>query len=348
MKPDAAGLTAIDDQGKWDEFVLRENGHLLQSHAWGQLKSCFGWRAERLAWKEGGRISAGAQVLMRRLLPGLEVAYVPRGPVASNVDFLRALRGSMQSRGVFLLKLEPNWQRGDHRDALLAAAGLKHSNETIQPSSTIRIDLTLTLEEILATMKAKWRYNIRLSEKKGSKVRGGTSGDLPAFFELTRLTAERDKFGVHPTAYYRMAFELLAAENAARLFIAEFEGEPIAMIFVTAFGSEAIYLYGASGNQHRNVMPNHGLHWAAIQWAKSRGCKWYDMWGIPEATEGRTDEVGRAREEASPLPDSLYQFKRGFGGEVFHYTGAWDAVYSEPSYRVYGLARRLRRRGIGA
>ena len=119
------------------------------------------------------------------------------------------------------------------------------------------------------------------------------------------------------------------------------------MIFVTDFGHEAIYLYGASGDEQRNVMPNHALHWAAIQWAKARGCKWYDLWGVPEG-RGEVVSPNEEGERTSPLPDSLAQFKRGFGGEVVQYTGAWDYIYSLPAYRAYRLARALRRRGIGS
>lgn len=317
-------LARIEDPDKWDEFVGRERGHLLQCWAWGELKSCFGWNAERLALVENGRICAGAQLLYRHLLPGLTVAYIPRGPQAPNVDFLRALREMVQSRGAFLLKLEPDWSRGDQREAMLAAAGFKHSTETIQPPATIHIDLTRTLDDILASMKPKWRYNIRLSEKKGATIRAGTSSDLAAFFELTRVTALRDKFAVHPVAYYRQVYELLTTREAARLFVAEKDGQALAMIFVTAFGDEAIYLYGASGNEHRNLMPNHGLHWAAIQWAKARGCKRYDLWGIPEVAEEKAGASRSSPKDAAPLPDSLYQFKRGFGGKIVQYSGAWE------------------------
>src|SRR5581483_4339808 len=118
---------------------------------------------------------------------------------------------------------------------------------------------------------------------------------------------------------------------------AEYERQPLAMIFVTAFAQEAIYLYGASSNAERNRMPNHALHWAAIQWAKARGCSRYDLWGVPESINEETEETD--------LPSSLYQFKQGFGGEVVRYTGAWDFVYNPLLYRVYQMARRARKGG---
>ncbi len=337
VNPDSGRLACVRDATVWDEFSKGHDGHVLQSFAWGELKSRYGWRAERWTWLKGDEMHAGAQVLLRRLLPGLQIAYVPRGPVVPDANFLEALRESMRRRGVFLLKIEPNWARDEPGDEVLAGAGFRRSLETIQPPATIRIDLMRDLGTILGAMKSKWRYNIRLAEKKGVVVREGTAADLPAFYELTRLTAERDRFAVHSTSYYRAAFELLTASDSARLFVAEYEEKRLAMIFVTAFASEAIYLYGASGNENRNVMPNHLLHWAAIQWAKARGCARYDLWGIPENTRGGDDH----------LPDSLYRFKRGFGGELIHYTGAWDFIYSPAAYALYRAARRLRRSGVG-
>jgi peptidoglycan pentaglycine glycine transferase (the first glycine) len=339
---DSSPLVCIDDDAAWDEFVAAHNGHILQSFAWGELKRRFGWQAERWAWLQGQTVGAGAQVLIRRQAPGLQIAYVPRGPVTPDESFLEALDRIMRRRGVFLLKVEPNRLRDEPGDEMLTGAGFYKSDETIQPPATIHIDLTRDLATILDAMKSKWRYNIRLAEKKGVLVRPGTADDVPAFYELTRLTAERDRFAVHSLAYYRSAFELLTARDAARLFVAQFEGKSLAMIFVTAFAGEAIYLYGASGNDHRNVMPNHALHWTAMRWAKARGCTRYDFWGVPRDTAVGTHQV-----KDLTLPNSLYQFKQGFGGEVVRYTGAWDLVYSRPAYSLYRLVRALRRGSLG-
>jgi peptidoglycan pentaglycine glycine transferase (the first glycine) len=338
-------LTRIDSQDVWDGFVRKSSGHVLQSYAWGELKSRYGWQAERWGRLEASHIQSGAQVLLRRLLPGLRIAYIPRGPISPQPNFVGALRSTLQSRGIFLLKVEPNWLRDDLGDEIMAGASFHRSAETIQPPSTIRLDLTRPEDAILSGMKPKWRYNIRLSEKKGVVVREGTAADLPFFYELLLITAKRDRFAVHPRAYYCEAFELLAGRDAARLFVAELGGQVLAMIFATAFEDEAIYLYGASGNLHRNVMPNHALHWAAIQWAKARGCKRYDLWGVPAAEVGATPSTGTA-ELSSFLPDSLAQFKRGFGGEEVQFTGAWDYIYSFSSYRLYRLARAVRRQGL--
>lgn len=336
------GLYSVSDESSWNGWLEAAGGHVLQSFEWGELKQGFGWRVERLACGTSEKIHAGVQVLYRTLLPGLTVAYVPRGPVFQNDEqgrmLLQGLGDRVRRRGAFLLKVEPDWRQGDGRETLLQKADFAPSTETIQPPATIQIDLTADPETILARMKPKWRYNIRLAEKKGVTVRAATKADMPVFYELMNLTAARDRFAIHGYGYYAAVFARLSAGDHARLFLADFDGRTLAAIFVTAYGSEAVYLYGASSNEERNRMPNHALHWAAIKWAKARGCERYDLWGVPET-------IGEESEAA--LPSSLYQFKQGFGGEVVRYTGAWDRVYARLHFRAYRAARRVRRGSMG-
>lgn len=340
---DSPTLKIVTGRDNRDAFLLEHDGHLLQCFGWGELKGKFGWSVERVSWEGKSSASGAAQILYRRLAPALTLAYVPRGPVVTNArdlaPFLERLAQHVRERGAFVLKLEPDWLEGDERDTPLEQARFVRTTETIQPPATIHLDLTADLETILARMKSKWRYNIRLAEKKGVTVRMGGIADFGAFYDLMRLTGERDRFAIHGADYYRTAFELLQAGDHVRLLIAEFDAKPLAMIFVTAFGREAIYLYGASGNEERNRMPNHALHWAAIRWAKERGCARYDLWGIPEAP--------RETAENENLPSSLYQFKQGFGGAPVRYSGAWELVFDGTKHQVYKLARRLYKRGLG-
>jgi lipid II:glycine glycyltransferase (peptidoglycan interpeptide bridge formation enzyme) len=351
------------DARAWDNFVAARGGHVLQSSAWGELKTRFGWCAHRVAlardhaigagapssMSQSARtqtISAGAQILFLRLPLGLVFAYIPRGPVVDPADhntvtaLFDALCRAAKSRGAFTLKIEPNWF-DDSPNPQFAIRNSQFAN-SIQPQTTIHLDLTRDLDTILAQMKPKWRYNIRLAERKGIVVREGRADDLAAFYRLMQVTSARDKFAIHSEAYYHAAFELFTARDPsataqdARLFVAEYAREPLAMIFVTAFGGEAIYLYGASSNAHRERMPNHALHWAAMQWAKARGCARYDLWGLGATTNADAQTA-----------HGLYQFKQGFGGAVVRYAGACDVVFSRWRYALYTRAVAWRRGGLG-
>ncbi|MEW5717729.1 MAG: peptidoglycan bridge formation glycyltransferase FemA/FemB family protein [Chloroflexota bacterium] len=328
------------DARAWDDFVAARGGHLLQSSAWGELKTRFGWRALRLALARDDALIAGAQILFRQLPLGLQFAYIPRGPVADPADqntgvaLFDALCRAAKSRGAFALKIEPNWLESAG-EARLTTDDWRLAT-SVQPRATIHLDLTRDLDAILAQMKPKWRYNIRLAERKGVVVRDGNANDLATFYRLMQITSARDKFAIHSEAYYNAAFELFSARDCARLFVAEYAREPLAMIFVTAFGGEAIYLYGASSNAHRERMPNHALHWAAIQWAKARGCARYDLWGLGATTDADAHAA-----------HGLYQFKQGFGGAVVRYAGARDVVFSRWRYALYARAVAWRRGGLG-
>ena len=184
-------------------------------------------------------------------------------------------------------------------------------------------------------MKSKWRYNIRLSERKGVEVSEGHLDDLPAYYELMRITGERDGFGIHSLAYYRRAYDLFVESERVRLLVATYQDEPIAGLIAYAFNEMSWYMYGASSMSHRNLMPNHQLQWRAMQWAKEIGCTQYDLWGITD----------RDSDDESASLSGVERFKRGFGGETVRYVGAYDYVYSRPLYHALNTLWARKSRG---
>ncbi|MBI3912892.1 MAG: peptidoglycan bridge formation glycyltransferase FemA/FemB family protein [Chloroflexi bacterium] len=327
--------------------------HLLQTHAWGELKQRFGWSVLCVSSDGQGAAIAGTSHLHIRRLPfGFRFAYTPRGPAVTAVDrdliraHLNLLHDAARNAGAFVLRIEPNWLYDPALDQFLRGIGWMPA-PPIQPRTTIHVDLTRELGAIFAAMKPKWRYNIRLAERKGVTVRAGGIADARVFYDLLKTTGGRDRFAIHSFDYYRAAIELLG--DYARLFIAEYQGETLAAIFVTAVDDEAIYLYGASSNVHRDAMPNHTLHWHAMQWAHERGCARYDLWGIADTAWAEVDEAAQpARNEekakdAEAMPHGLYRFKQGFGGKVVRYIGAYDFVYQRTQYELFTRAMRLRR-----
>lgn len=335
----------------WDAFVAQDTrGHLLQTWAWGELKRAFGWIPLRLAIEQDGALAVGAQVLYRRLGP-FSIGYIPKGPVLATEEpqlieeLVQALHARSRDMGAILLKVEPEWRQEEHeRRAWLAAHGFRPSRECIQPRSTILIDLSEAEEQILARMKPKWRYNIRLSERKGVTVREGGAEDLPVFYELMRVTGQRDGFAIHSLNYYRRAWELFWPLGRVRLFLAYYRSEPLAGLMAYAFNRQSWYFYGASSNTHRELMPNHQLQWRAMQWAKGLGCAQYDLWGIPDQQPEADEEC-----EGIRIPSGLEgvgRFKAGFGGRVVNYLGAYDYIYLKPLYWLLNKAwdyRRMRR-----
>jgi lipid II:glycine glycyltransferase (peptidoglycan interpeptide bridge formation enzyme) len=291
---------------EWDEFISNcPEAHLLQTGAWGELKVGFGWEPVRLL-VDNGDIRWGAQVLFRQLPLGLTL------------------------RAVFL-KVEPDDYFINH-DAWEKELpeGFHCSSHSIQPRRTIVVDLRGSEDDILSRMKQKTRYNIRLAARKGVSVR--PSADVDVFFRLMQTTGERDQFGIHTLEYYQKAFNLFKSKGACELLLAEFEGEPLAVLMVFASGKRSWYLYGASASLHRELMPTYLLQWEAMKWARSVGCTEYDLWGVPDYDQEILEAEFNKRSDGMW---GIYRFKRGFGGTVHRSIGVWDRVYKPFFYKLY-------------
>jgi lipid II:glycine glycyltransferase (peptidoglycan interpeptide bridge formation enzyme) len=185
-------------------------------------------------------------------------------------------------------------------------------------------------EDILARMKQKTRYNIRLAEKKGVTIRAWE--DVESFHKMLLLTGSRDGFGVHSQEYYQRAYDLLHPRQMGELLLAEYEGKPLAALFVACHGDRAYYLYGASTGEERNRMPTYLLQWEAMKWAKAHGCQEYDLWGVPDESEATLEQHFESRSDGLW---GVYRFKRGFGGELKRAVQAMDKVYHPLFYWAY-------------
>lgn len=324
-------LTAAE----WDQFLQAyPDAHLLQTSAWGDLKAGFGWQVGRV--RSG---DAGAQVLFRplsaRLNWGPTIAYIAKGPLGSNWrELWPEVDRLCRSRRAVLLKVEPDgWEPESPQAAAALRAqfpGFMPGADPIQPRQTVVISLEGSEEDWLARMKQKTRYNIRLAEKKEVQVHRST--DLAAFSDLMQVTGQRDGFGVHSLDYYRRAYQCFHPQGACELLIAEFAGRLLAGLMVFAHGPRAWYLYGASNDEERNRMPTYLLQFAAMQWAKSRGCIEYDLWGVPDAPESELEAHFTNRSDGLW---GVYRFKRGFGGAIKRSAGAFDRAYLPGVYPLY-------------
>ncbi len=204
------------------------------------------------------------------------------------------------------------------------------SKQNIQPPRTIIVDIRGSEEDILARMKQKCRYNIRLAEKKGVTVHAWD--DLDGFYKMIQVTGGRDGFGVHSLEYYRRAYELFHPTGICELLVAEFENKPLAALMVFGRGKRAWYIYGASDDEERNRMPTYLLQWEAMRWAKTHSCEEYDLWGVPDENESTLEAQFEQRNDGFW---GVYRFKRGFGGELKRAAQAMDKVYNPLLYKFY-------------
>lgn len=302
------------------------------------------------------------QIIRDRFAARLSILYSPKGPLLdwTNETWRNRVLNDLQSfarkQGAIFLKIDPDVVLGigvpkSEDDASensgqvvmseLKRRGWEYSSDQIQFRNTVLIDLNPSEEEMLARMKQKTRYNIRLAEKKGVSLRAGTLDDLPMLYKMYAETSVRDGFVIRDEGYYKTVWEtfmhsnvdLLASSQAStcqsanfpscELLIAEVKGEPVAAMVVFYFAGRAYYIYGMSRDAHREKMPNYLLQWEALKRAKAKRCTVYDLWGAPEVFDESDSMWG------------VYRFKEGLGGRVVRMLGAWDFAPNPLWYKMY-------------
>ncbi|MGV8049296.1 MAG: lipid II:glycine glycyltransferase FemX [Anaerolineaceae bacterium] len=319
----------------WDEHLSQyANVHLLQTASWAKFKQSFGWSAVRIQ-----EDIASAQVLLRSLPLGFSIAYLPKGPVGKNWQSLWPQVDQIcRAHKAIFLQVEPDLVEPLPPEILRNwLPGFQVEEHTIQPRRTILIDLAQTEEEILAGMKQKTRYNIRLAERKGVRVEA--TRNLSGFYALMQKTGMRDSFALHNFTYYQKVFEAFEPAGKCILLQASYESLPLAYLMVFLNQKRSWYFYGASDDESRNLMPTYLLQWEAIRWSKAHGALVYDLWGIPDYDESLLERDFTNRSDGLW---GVYRFKRGFGGQIVRNAPAFIKVYQPFLYQVYQAWRKRR------
>lgn len=325
-------LLTKDRYEEYEQFVQSHTkGHFAQSLLWAKLKD--NWKHEvLLAENEDGSIRASMLVLIRKM-PGISktMMYSPRGPVcdihdkAAMAELLAGARELAKLHHSYVLKVDPDIKASDQEFRTIAkelgfCERQKTKNfEEIQPRYVFRLDVAgKTEDEIFAAFHNKTRYNVRLSTRKGVTSEIGTREDLPRFYEIMLETGVRDGFVIRSLEYFQKMYDALG--DHVRLYVAKYEGKIISATLAILYGNKVWYLYGASSNEYRNVMPNYLLQWEMIKWSIEEKCDIYDFRGV----SGDIDE-------SNPLY-GLYRFKKGFSGEFTEFIGELDYIFNKPMY----------------
>ena len=346
-----------------DNFIMANSpdGGFLQSVYWREFQESVGRKTCFLEEKdENGDILIYANAVAHNLPVVGDYFYIPRGPVGRNPkslpadathqalqageilnpkqyqipntkyqNFLDRLLKLVKENDIGWIRIEPNSEEELNliKENLPNEVKMKKAPVDVQPREILVLDITKSEEEILAEMKQKTRYNIKLSQKRGvsvkeiSNLKSQISNQyIKEFLKLVKITAERDKITAHPEKYYRQMFEIIPPE-ILKLYVAEYEGKIIAANLVLFFGKTATYMHGASDNTHRDVMAPYLLQWQAILDAKKAGCTKYDLGGVKTTNNDQ-------RSIASKSWEGITRFKTGFApnAEPSEFPGCYDIV----------------------
>lgn len=335
-------LLEENEKAKYKEFLeSHERCNFQQSLEWGNVKS--GWIKEViLSTDENGKIRGSLCVWIRKIPIFGNLMYSARGPVCDihSEEVLKDISDGAdmiaKKYKAFVLRMEPDILKTDNkfRD-LITKNGFKIKDDSkdfkdeIQPRFVFRLDIKgKTEEEIFAAFHQKTRYNIRLASKKGVEIREGNFEDLKDFHKIMVETGERDDFIIRSLSYFEKMYQELAPEHM-KLLMAYHDNKPIAGIIPIMYGNKVWYLYGASSNSHRNLMPNYLLQWTMIQDAIKRGADVYDFRGVSGVVDESHPQYG------------LYRFKKGFNAEFTEFIGEVYKTYKPAFiYKFYKFSEK--------
>lgn len=319
---------------EYESFVRHHpKGHFAQSSLWAKQKPAWTWRAI-VCRDDEGKIRGSLAFLIRKMpIVGRKMMYACRGPVcdlddrATFAELMAAAKALAAEEKAYVIKIDPDVP-SDRTDfvKMLEENGFRtrHTGknfEAIQPRYVFRLYLNgRSEEEIMASFHQKWRYNIRLAAKKGVEVRICGKEMVADFARIMVETGLRDNFATRPPEYFSAMLDNLGED--CRLYMAFYEGKPIAGTLAIHYGDKVWYLYGASSNEYRNLMPNYLLQWRMIQWAIETGCRVYDFRGVSGDISEDNPHYG------------LYRFKQGFHGEFTEFVGEYDYVQNRLVYFI--------------
>ena len=328
---------------------MMDKKEFLQSDAWARLQAAAGHEAVRIGNDAYGFVHV--LPLVGRYL------YTPRFPAASISNFpayrtgrqfpISKLIEAAKKADCRWIRIEPmteevleeiqNIVQNPSSVLPLERGGgmMVRAPPDMQPRETFVIDISKSEEELLAAMKSKTRYNIRLAEKKGVRVFATHERKYQeAFLDLITRTAERKEIVPHSRGYYEKFFTELPEEMCS-LFVAEYESTVVAANLVMACGDTATYLHGGSGDQYREAMAPFLLQWEQIKFAKARGCSKYDFGGI------RIHSKIQNPKSKIDSWEGITRFKTGFSPktEPTVFPGCYDIVLDKRGYKLYAQLR---------
>jgi len=235
-----------------------------------------------------------------------------------------------------ILRLEPNiaYDNPDMESWIAAyrALGFQINPFSVHERRSWVLDIRPDAEQLLANFKMTWRQNVRVAERKGVIVReAATDSDFDAYYKLLEITSERDSFFIHSKDYHKEVLRHFAPTGDGVLYLAEHDGEALAAKMLLRFGDCCWDMFGASSNNKRNLKATYLLQYRCIEWAKARGCSYFDFRAIPEILEPGAAMWG------------VYEYKKGFGGFSRLHMPTQDYVYRPLVYSAWRRFVEMRR-----
>lgn len=329
-----------DEITDWDKLILAnpDNGNIFQGHFFAELKETAGWKPRYIVAE-----NIAITVLEKNVLGLGKVWYTPKGPGVGSIADLQKLAKPLeefaQKCGVFTIKIEPEIISSQETKGEITKLGLIKTRPVQQHFSTVILDISPSLPDVLKSLHQKGRYAIKRAERDGVTAKAVTATDenCRLMYELFKETATGAGFGIRPAHYYKAFWQGYEKLGIGQLFFAYHEDTLVAGAYILAYGKKGTYKDGASVRDRKAYGASHLLQWEAIKWLKKRSVSSYDLCGTPPS-----DQVS----DINHPYHGHGQFKRSFNPEVTDYVGAFEIPVSPIKSKLWSkylekIVRRL-------
>lgn len=350
-------IEEITDEQDFNPLVLSLNTSFTQGYFYGEIQKSMGRNVRRFVFTQESLSgdSRGAdngpvafcQFVKYSLPLGKSYLYAAYGPTVKlpfSESFLKVFKDKMlevlKEENAIFARLDFMPRVNCENDLKLLNKFFKkaplcaNASASFQPRMEWVIDLEKDEDELLKNMHQKARYNIKLAERKGVEVeivKKDFKKYLESFYSLLGETGKRGGFSLHPKKYYEKMLEICEAKQNAFFVIARYNDVDLIINFVMHYGNMAIFAFGGSSEEYRNLMPAYLVQWESILESKRVGCKLYSFGNV------NTEKYKNNEWEGFSV------FKRKFGGGVFEHSEFYDLVSQPFWYRMYNIMKRVRK-----
>jgi lipid II:glycine glycyltransferase (peptidoglycan interpeptide bridge formation enzyme) len=312
--------------------------HPLQSWAWGEFRKKTGVGLSRLGFGEK-KIDRVFQITWHRIpYTKFCIGYCPKS-VIPNKEEVGAIKIEAKKRRAVFVKFEPNEKLSPETEKKIMRLADEFNwvkGKPLFTKYTFQLDIGKSEEELLKNMHQKTRYNLRLAEKKGVEiVEDSSEQGFEEYWKLMEETTKRQGFFAHGKGYHKKMWQEMTGSGMGHLYKAIYQDKTLTAWMVFILNDTIYYPYGASSNEHREVMASNLMMWEVMRYGKKQGCRLFDMWG-----------------SLGPEPDTkdpwygFHKFKQGYGSELVEFLGTYDLVITPLLYNLYGITDAVRWAGL--
>ena len=339
-----SSIKLIKDKKTWEQFVKKHpDANFLQSYNWGlfQKKLNKNFFALGIFVKN---TQVGAALVIKENAKRGNYFTIAGGPLldwqssrASQLfeNLINYLKELAEKENCCFIRVRPQAVEGDGIKSIFTQAGLKPAPMHLTADLTLRLDLTLSNEQLLGQMRKNTRYEIRKGLREGITTKIILDPDfMDQFYNHQLYLAKKHNFIPFGYEFLLCQFEAFAQDNQVAFVNSYHHKELLASAFVIFYQKEAVYHYGVSTERNEKMPGSYVAQWAVIQEAKKRGCKIYNLWGVSPKDKPNHRFAG------------VSLFKRGFGGTEIQHLPAHDLAVS-PLYAFTKVFEFIRKKNRG-